>query len=202
MRHFDRSTVALAVAGLLFAAAGCNKGPAEAALKAADRALEAAKPELEKYTPGEFATLATAAKDARAQFEAGHYTEALKAAQGLPSRVQDALAAATTKKDELAMAWAAMAERIPAAVGSLTRRVDEITRSQKLPAGMDAAGLATTKHDLDLLRQGWESAQKAFRDGEVPQAVDAARGVENQAETLAAAIGVDLTASGGTGGPR
>src|SRR5512134_666737 len=98
MRHLTKAIAVLGVAALAAAAAGCNKGPAEAALKIAEQALEQARPDLARYTPDELTSLTAAVTDARTQFDNGSYTEALKAAQGLPVRVEAAVAAAAAKK--------------------------------------------------------------------------------------------------------
>ena len=45
--------------------AGCSKGPAEAALKAADEAIANVAPDAQKFVPDQFATLTAAAAEAR-----------------------------------------------------------------------------------------------------------------------------------------
>ncbi len=55
MRPLTKGIATLVVASLALFASACNKGPADAALKAADQALAAAKPEIEKYVPEELA---------------------------------------------------------------------------------------------------------------------------------------------------
>ena len=99
MRYLTKGIAALAAASLALGAAGCNKGPAEAALKAADQALAAARADGEKYVPEEFTSLSGALAAAQAELEKGNYTEALKAAQALPARIDAAVAAAGQKKE-------------------------------------------------------------------------------------------------------
>jgi hypothetical protein len=110
MCRLTKGIAVLAVASIALLAVGCNKGPAQDALDVADQALAAARPELEKYAPEELGSLTRAAQAARAEIEKGNYTEALKAAQALPAKIQAALAAATARKDQLAT------EPAPAAV--------------------------------------------------------------------------------------
>ena len=58
--------------------------------------------------PEELPALTSAVQAARAEFEKGNYTEALKAAQELPAKIQAAVAAAGEKKAQLTAAWTEM----------------------------------------------------------------------------------------------
>jgi len=195
MRHLSQGIAALVVVLLALAAAGCNKGPAEAALKAAERSLETAKPEIEKYTPAELTSLVTSVQEARARFDQGQYTDALKAAQELPAKIQAALAAATEKKTELVASWTEISGSLPKMVEALTTRVNDLAGMKKLPAGMDQAGVQTAKGELGVITQAWTAAADAFQGGDIPRAVSTAQGIKAKAEGLAAMLGVDLKAA-------
>lgn len=73
-----RKFLVVALMVLPLVAAGCSKGPAEAALKAADEAIAKVKPEAEKFVPAEFTTLTDAVAAAKAKFDAGDYAAALE----------------------------------------------------------------------------------------------------------------------------
>ena len=195
MRHLTKAIAVLGVATLAFLAAGCNKGPAETALKVADQALEAAKPELVKYTPDELTSLTTAITDARAQFDKGNYTEALKAAQGLPARIEAAVAAAAAKKEELAKAWAGISEAVKPAVEGLSAKVAELAAMKKLPRGLDAAKLATAQTDLGAITSAWAQAGEAFKGGDIPGAVKMAQDVKAKAQALSDKLGLTPAAA-------
>src|SRR5512136_1837914 len=139
MRQRTKGKVALVVASLALSAAACNKGPAEEALAAADQALAAAKPDLERYVPEDLASLTSAAQQARRQLDQGHYTDALKAAQDLPSKIRAAVAVAAAKKDQLVAVWNDLSGTLPKRVDALTARVAELVAARKLPRGMDEA---------------------------------------------------------------
>jgi len=190
MRHLTKAIAVLGVAALAFLATGCNKGPADAALKVADQALEAAKPELTRYTPGELTSLTAAIADARGQFEKGNYTEALKAAQGLPARIEAAVAAAGAKKDALAKAWAGISEAVKPAVDGLTAKVTELAAMKKLPKGLDAAKVASAQADLGAITTAWAQAGEAFKGGDIPGAVQMAQDVKAKAQALSDRLGL------------
>jgi DNA repair exonuclease SbcCD ATPase subunit len=196
MRHLTKGIAALAIVAATLVAGGCNKGPAEAALKAADQALETAKPELQKYVPGELTALSDAAKEARAQFEKGNYTEALKAAQEMPAKIQAAVEAARTKKEELTAAWNQMSSSLPTLVDTMKTYLNEAVAKKKLPKGMDKAKVAAAQTDLGAITQAWGEATAAFQGGDIPKAVKTAQDVKAKAEALAGMLGPILPPPG------
>ena len=190
MRHLTKGIAALAVVSLALLAAACNKGPAEAALNAVDQALAAAKPEIEMYVPEELASLTRAAQAARSEFEKGNYTEALKAAQALPAKIQAVLAAATAKKDQLVAAWNDLSVILPGMVHVITGKLTGLAAAPALPKGMTKDRLATAQTDLGSVTQGWTEATAAFQGGDIPKAVKTAQDVKAKADALAGMLGL------------
>src|SRR5450756_2740411 len=99
-----------AVALCCVALVACSqKGPAEAALKAAEasmneiRAAEGAI-DAPEQTEGVTASF-TAAQEA---FNKGDYKTSLEVSQGIPAKAKDVVAAVAAKKDELGKAWAGL----------------------------------------------------------------------------------------------
>jgi len=195
MRHLMKGVAALAVVSLALLAGACNKGPAEAALKVADQALAAATPEIQKYVPAELGALTSAAQDARAQFEKGNYTEALKAAQALPARIEAAVAAAAAAKEKLTATWNEMSGSLPGLVQSITEKVTALGAAKALPKGMTKDALASAQTDLGSVTQAWTEATAAFQGGDIPKAVKVAQDVKAKAEALAGMLGVTAPAS-------
>jgi len=190
MRPLTKGIAALAVASLALFATGCNKGPAEAALSAVDQALAAAKPEIERYVPEELGSLTSAAQAARAEFEKGNYTEALKAAQELPGKIQAAVALAGEKKAQLTAAWTAMSGSLPGLVQSITEKVTALGAAKALPKGMTKEMLASAQADLASATEAWTAATAAFQGGDIPRAVTTAQDVKAKAEALAGMLGL------------
>jgi hypothetical protein len=190
MRHLTRGLAPLALVSLAFFAVACNKGPAEEALRLADQALAAAKPELERYAPEELAALTAAAQQARAELDEGHYTDALRVAQGLPARIRAGLAAAAAEKERRVSAWHEMEASVPGLVRAIAARVADLAAAQRLPRGMDDARFAAARTDLESVARAWSAAAAAFQGGDVPRAVRTAKDVKAKAEALAAMLGV------------
>ena len=190
MRHLTKGAAALAVVSLAVFAAGCNKGPAEAALTAADEALAAAKPELERYEPDELAELSAAVQGARSELEKGHYTEALKTAQELPGKIRAAAAAAAAAKEKLIAAWTELSGSLPGLVQALAEKAAALGAAKSLPRGMTPDTLAGAQADLAAVTQGWTEATATFQGGDVPRAVKSARDLKARADALAGMLGL------------
>jgi hypothetical protein len=75
---------------IALALAGCNKGPAEAALAVAEQRLTASRPGLQGAADADLVALDRSLAEARTALEEGRYTDALRIAQDLPSRIQAA----------------------------------------------------------------------------------------------------------------
>jgi hypothetical protein len=190
MRHLTKGLAALAVASLALSAVACNKGPAQEALAEADRALAAARPDLEKYLPDELAEFTAAVQAARSQFEEGRYTDALKAVQDLPLEIQVAVGAAKVMKNELAARWKEMSATVPGLVQAIDAKVAELAAAKRLPKGMDDARFAAARTDIESVTQAWSEATAAFQGGDVPRAVRTAQDVKAKAEALAGMLGL------------
>jgi hypothetical protein len=164
----------LMVVGLLILpllVVGCNKAPAEAALKAADEAIAQVKPAAEMYVPDQFKTLESAAAHAKALFDKGDYAAALAAAKDLPAKATEVANAATAKKDEIVKTWTEFQGSLPALVQGLTDKVGVLAKMKKLPKGIDAAQLATAKTSLAGITDLWTAATAAFGGGDLKGAV-------------------------------
>jgi hypothetical protein len=188
MRHLTRR-LGLGVACLALVAVACNEGPAEEALREADQALVAATPELERYAPEQLAALVAAARQARASFDEGRYTDALRIAQDLPGRIRAAVAAAAAEKEKGVAAWKEMEASVPGLLRALASRMAELAAARRLPRGMDEARFAAARTDLGSMARAWSEADAAFRGGDVPRAVRTAADVKAKAEALAGMLG-------------
>jgi hypothetical protein len=190
MRHLTKGIAALAVVSLALLAGACNKGPAEAALHAADQALAAATPELERYVPEQLGSLTSAVRAARSELEKGNYTEALKIAQALPAQIQAALAVATAKKDQLVAAWNELSGSLPGQLQAIAGKLAGLAEAKALPRGMTRDMLATAQTDLGSVTRAWTEATAAFQGGDIPRALRTAQDVRARADALAGRLGL------------
>jgi hypothetical protein len=163
MHRSTTRLAALVVSLLALSVTACNKRPAQEALAEADRALAAARPDLEKYLPDELAELTAAAGDARAKLEEGQYTEALRAAQDLPLKIQLALGAAAVARNEMTARWKEISATVPDLVRAVGAKVAEIEATKRLPQGVDEAAFAAARTDLESVTQAWSQATAAVQ---------------------------------------
>lgn len=186
---------------LAFAAVACGKGPAQAALTAADEAVASAKTEGEKFVPDQFKALSDTAAQAKQKFDAGDYKAALEAAQGIPEQAKAVVDAAAAKKTELTNSWAAMEGSLPAMVGEIQKKIAELMAARKLPAGMDKAKVEEAKTSMDSATALWAEAGTAFQGGDILGAVAKATSVKETATKVMESLGMAPPAPAEAGAP-
>ena len=192
MSRVLRMAVLLSAISLL---AGCSsKGPAETALKAADEALEGAKPTLQSYAPEQLATLQQASSAAHEMFDKGDYKGAMAAAQAMMPQIQTAVTEATQKKEEFAKMWNDMSSALPAMMGSLETKVNELAAMKKLPAGMTMDTVNAAKTEMAAAQAQWSQASTAYQEGRVAEAMQLGMQVKATVEGLMSKMGMGAPA--------
>lgn len=178
----------------VFTAVACGKGPAQAAITAADAAVSGARAEGAKFVPDQFKALSDAAAGAKAKFDAGDYKGALEQAQGIPAQAQAVMQAAVAKNAQLMESWKGMEGSLPAMVAAIQKRVMELSVAKKLPAGVDKAAVASFKIALEGATTTWTEAGAAFSTGDIMAAVTKAGQVKATAEELMGHLGMTAAA--------
>ena len=175
--------------------AGCSpKGPAETALKAADDALEAAKPTLQSYAPEQLASLQQMSAGAHDKFAKGDYKGAMADAQAMMPQIQSAVAEAGQKKEEFGKMWNEMATALPAIMGTLETKVNELSAMKKLPAGMTAESVTAIKNEMAAAQAQWSQASTAYQEGRVAEAMQLGMQVKSSVESLMGKVGMGAPA--------
>lgn len=171
------------------------KGPAEAALKAAEDALNAGKAEAMKYIPDQVASAEEALKQAKDLFQKGDYAGAASAAGAVAAKAKDLGAAAMAKKDELTKGWDEQAKLLPGMIGAIKSRVDILSKSKKLPATLDQAKFDGAKSGLAEITKTWEEADSAFKTGALADAAAKAKAVKEKAVEIMNTLGMQVPAA-------
>ncbi len=170
-----------------------QKGPAEAALTAAQTAVDGVKADAAKYVPDQAKSLAEAMTSARAAFDKGDYKAALEAANAIPAKAKDVATAAAAKKDELTKEWASLGG-IPAMVDQIKAKVDALGAMKKLPKDMDKAKLEAAKASLADITKGMGEAFEASKAGNLADAVAKGNVVKAKVTETMAALGLTAAA--------
>jgi hypothetical protein len=182
MRRYIYNFVIMILTATLLAACGSgDKGPAETALKAAEEAINTAKAEVSKYMPDQASSLDSALAATREKLNKGDYKAVLSEAPALTSKAQELASAAAAKKAELTKSWEGLSSGMPRVVEAIKSRVDILSQSKKLPAGMNADTLAQAKAGLSEITQQWTAATEASKSGNLMDAVTKASSVKVKA---------------------
>ncbi len=187
MRRLITGVALLLVSVSLLGSIGCGgKAAATAAVTTAQTAFDAVKDQASKVLPEETQKLSDAIAAAKADIDQGKYKEAMDAAKALPEQVKSLSDAAAKKKDELTASWTAMSAQLPKAVEMVQQKVDQLTKTKKLPAGLDKAKFDGLKQGLATAKQSWTDAQAAFQAGNLADAMTKAGEIK---KTLVEAMG-------------
>jgi hypothetical protein len=185
--------ITAAIAGLvLVACESADKAPAAAAITTAQTAIDAVKGEAAKYVPDQVKSVEDALAAAKGNFEKKDFKAALTGAQDAAAKAKDLGAAATAKKAELTKAWEEVSSGVPQMAAAIKSRVDILSQSKKLPAGLDKAKLDGAKADLAALNQSWTEASEAFKSGNVTNAVAKARAAKDKAVEAMTALNMTV----------
>jgi hypothetical protein len=175
----------------------CNSGkaPAEAALKLAEEAVNGARAEAETLVPDDFKSLSDDLAAAKDLFAKGDYKGALASATSLQQRANEVIAKAKAKKDELTAAWQTMSGSLPGMVAAIQSRVDILSQSKRLPAGLDAAKFASAKDGLAAATAAWAEAQTAAAAGNLNEALAKGNMVKDKATEVMGLLGMQMPAA-------
>ena len=180
------------VALMLVACESADKAPAAAAITAAQAAIDGVKGEARKYMPDQVKSIEDALAGAKASFEKNDFKAALTGAQDVAAKAKDLGAAATAKKAQLTKSWEEMSSGVPKMAEAIKSRVDILSQSKKLPAGLDKAKLDGVKTDLATLNQSWTEASSAYQSGNVNDAVAKAQTAKTKAVEIMTALNMTV----------
>jgi hypothetical protein len=179
-----------------FAIAGCaNKmAPAQKAIADIEAAVAAAGEDATKYIPDEVQAVNDQVANLKAMFDKKDYKGVLAAAPALLTQAQGLTSEAAAEKTEMMDAyageWSTLSSSVPEAVAAIQSRVDVLSKSKKLPAGMDAATLDSVKTGLAEANSMWSQATEAQAAGDLEQAVTLAQQVKTRTDELLTTLGM------------
>jgi hypothetical protein len=169
-------------------ACSTTKAPAETAIKAADDALAGVRSEASVYVPDQFREVESSLADARKNFQNGDYPQALEVATGLAGKARDLRVAVAARKDELSQTWQSMSSDLPGMMKSIQSRVNVLSRSGRLPAGMNRSRFESIKASLASHQKTLSEASNSFKSGNLMDAVNKAQSVRERAVEIMTAL--------------
>jgi len=182
----------IAVACLALIACSTAKAPADAAIKAADEALAGVKADASVYVPDQLKDVEDALATAKENFQKGEYQQALAGAKDLATKAKDLATAVAAKKDELTKSWQDMSGGLPGMMDAIQKRVGILSKSRRLPAGLDKDKFESAKASLATVTQTWTEASDAFKSGNLMDAVNKAKEVKDKATEIMNTLGMKV----------
>ncbi len=185
------TTVAVAPVFLVLACTDANKLPAEAAMTAAETAVATLGDEASKYAPAGVASIQknlAAAKDFIAKQD---YKGALSTASAIPAEVKQVTAAAAAKKkDEVVEAWYKLSDKLPTMTAAIKSRLATLSKSNKLPTGINKDVLAKASEGVSSLESGYTKASEDFKSGKMSEAIAQAKDLQAKVAEIMKSIGM------------
>jgi len=185
------------LAALIMVGCAGQKEPAEKALASAQSALATIHDAAQKYAPDQLQAVEAQLAGAKDSLAKGDYKGVLAAAPALTTAIsglkdaadakqKDAEAAAAQAKD----AWGPLSTDVPNMVAAIQSRVDILSKSHRLPAGVTKDGLASAKSGLVSMKASWSEAANAAAAGDFTTAVGKAQAMKAQGTDIMKSLGM------------
>jgi ActR/RegA family two-component response regulator len=178
-------------AAVLVTACSNQKEPAEKAVQQAEAALAQFKSDAEQYAAADLKVVEDSIDRLKAQLANKDYKIVVLQTPNVASSIAELKSTVAKNKAEagavLAAAqqeWTELSTSVPALVTRLQERVDSLSRSRRIPKGLDKASFETAKQDFEALKTSWAEAGAEFSSGMVADAVRRARAAKAQGEVL------------------
>ena len=198
----------ISLAVLAIAACANDREPAQKMMSDIQAAIHAASEDAAKYAPDQLNDVQTKYDDLQTALAAQDYKGVLARGPAVLTEAQGLAGAAAAKKTELTQQlneqWSSLSSAVPQEVTAIQSRIDmlsqkknhklaqEITRENGKGIDLDAA-----KSALGDATSLWSKAQGAFGNGNMDEAVSAAKDVKGKLDALAGMLlKVDLPAGG------
>jgi len=185
----------------MLAACARQREPAQMMISEIDATITAAGADAARYAPDQLNDVQTKLAALKSSLDNQDYKGVLSAAPPVLSEAQGLAGAAAAKKAEVTKAlerqWASMSSAVPVDITAIQNRIDMLgtKKNRKLAAGID---LNAAKSGLSGAESLWSKAQGAFGNGNMDEAVSAAKDVKSKLDALAASLKVDLPAPAAT----
>jgi hypothetical protein len=192
--------LSLAMAAVLLAGCANQMEPAKKAIADIEAAVAAAGPDAAQYIPDQLQAVTSQIADLKMKFDQKDYKGVIAAAPALLTQAQGLAAEAGTAKQAAEAAalqawnseWSTLSTDLPAQLAAVTSRVGVLSKSKKLPAGLDPAAFEAAKSGADEAKTLWDQATAAQAAGNMEQAVSAARQVKEKLDAAMAGLGMSV----------
>ena len=178
---------------------GCTsqKEPAERAVANIDAALGTAHDSAAKYAPDGLQSVEAQVATLKDNLSKGDYKKVLADAPAVTTAVANLQQAAIAKQEEadtkLAQTkqqWRTLSADVPKMVAAIQSRVDELSKSRRLPKGVSKASSESAKASLDSLNSTWTEATGAVANEDYAGGVAKGQAAKDKATKIMHELGM------------
>jgi hypothetical protein len=176
---------------LLFAGCASKQEPAEQALAKVEASLAEVRADAEKYAADDLKPVDESVTKLKNEMAGKNYSAVLMGAPGvnsaimaLKTKIESGRADAEATLAAAQSEWTDLSANVPPMVEKLQAKMDSITKTKKLPKGMDKTAFETAKANFETLKTSWTEAASEFAQGQAANAVRKAREAKARAEEL------------------
>jgi hypothetical protein len=196
-RSWVTNWTALLLAGLMLAACGGQREPAEKAVAEAEASIAALREDAARFAPDQLKGLEDDLAQMKDNLARQNYPAVLTLARELTrsiGAVNETVAAQKVNADALAQQltdrWNTLSTELPEMIESVTARVASIAKTKKYPEGVDAASFENIKTSADTMAKDWQAALGAFANNNMQEAVDMAQAAQDKGTEVMNALGM------------
>jgi hypothetical protein len=188
-------------AALALSACSSEREPAQQLMGQIEGAVSAASEDAAKYAPDQLIAVQTKLDDLKTAYNAQDFKRVLAQGKPLLAQAQELAVTAAANKAELAKdlndQWSSLSASLPNVATAIQSRIDFLSekKNKKLAAGIDLDG---AKSALSDATSQWSKAQGAFGNGNMSEAVAAAKDVKSKLDALTVALKMDAAGASAT----
>jgi hypothetical protein len=202
MKTTKTSALAAALLATLLAVGCANqKEPATRALADAEATLSSFRDEASRYAATELQAAESAIASLKANLDKGDYKAVVAGSPALSTQLEALRQTVTDKKAEAEAAneaakanWALLSADVPKMAEAIQSRVDLLSKSRKLPKGMDAATFGSAKAGFEEMKAAWTQATTAAASGNAVEAVTQGEAAKAKGAEVMTALGMKVAA--------
>ncbi len=196
-----RQAALISLAALMIAACASQREPAQKMINDIETAVSMASADAAKYVPDELNDVQTKLGDLKAAFDRQDYKSVVTAAPAVLNEAMGLASAAAAKKAEVVSGlneqWTSLSGAVPGYMTAIQSRIDLLSK-KSAENSLRESILDAAKSGLSDATSLWSKAQGAFGNGNMDEAVSAAKDVKAKLDGLAVSLKMDLSAPAAT----
>jgi hypothetical protein len=178
---------------------GCTsqKEPAERAVANINATLGSAHDAAAKYAPDVLQSVEAQVATLKDNLSKGDYKKVLADAPAASIAVANLQQAAIARQEEedtrlarTKQQWRSFSADVPKMVAAIQSRVDELSKSRRLPKGVSKASFESAKADLSSLNSAWTEATSAVAKEDYADGVAEGQSVKDKATEIMHELGM------------